>query len=160
MIEFAMDHLEHAELAIRKETMERLAVLLFPWDRNLQAYMWQTRGDITITTLWGHENMQTNATFAMIKEKLGLGPKYYWIIGSQSPIFSQRLFCLSRMLPWEKFCITPETVVTLNGPFLQESRKEMAAQIIRNTIPPQEISSSCSGCVRTWCFCQESKKCS
>ena len=40
MIAFAMEHLEHAELAIRKETVERLAIHLFLTDCDQQIYMW------------------------------------------------------------------------------------------------------------------------
>ena len=89
--------------------------------------------------LWGHKNIRDNTILAMVKEKLGLGPKYYWIIGFQALFFSDRLFYVSSVLPWKKFCIKPQGLTTLQGPFLSESRREMAMEILGNRIPPQEI---------------------
>ena len=139
MISFAMEHLQHANLKVCEETVERLANLLFPKYRHHQEWMWQTRHNITRVTLWGKELVQDNTILAMIKEKLGLGPKYYWIVGSRASFFSDRLFYLSSILPWKKFCIRPEGLITLQGPFLSESREEMTMEIVGNQIPPQEM---------------------
>ena len=110
-------------MKIRMETVERLAILLFPKNHHRQEWMWQTKDNITRVTLWGAEHVQDNTIFAMVKEKLGLGPKYYWIVESRTSFFSDRLFYLSSVLPWKKFCIKPQGLTTLQGPFLRESRK-------------------------------------
>ena len=86
MISFAMEHLEHADLKVRMETVEHLAILLFPKNRHHQEWMWQTRDNITRVTLWGAGHVRDNTIFAMIKEKLGLGPKYYWIVGDRKSV--------------------------------------------------------------------------
>ena len=151
MISFAMEHLEHVDLKVCMEIVGRLAILLFPQDRHHQKWMWQTRDEVTRVTLWGRKHIRDNVILAMTKEKLGLGPKYYWIMGTQASFCSNRLFYVSSVLPWKKFCIEPPGVTTLKGPFLNESRREMAMEMMRNKIPPQEMPSTC--CAHSWCFC-------
>ena len=153
MIAFAMEHLEHADLKVRKETVERLAIKLFPKYRHRQEWMWQSRDNITRVTLWGQEHVRDNTILAMVKEKLGLGPKYYWIVGSRTLFFSDRLFYISSVLPWNKFCIKPQGLTTLQGPFLNESRKEMATEILKNRIPPQDMPHTCFGGTHPWYYC-------
>ena len=104
MISFAMGHLEHAKLEVRSATPDRIIEIYFPRDGWDQTYLWQTKEDVMRVTLWGKEHLKKNVIIAMVREKLGLGPKTYWIVNSRSPDFvtallSQQCASVEEVLP-------------------------------------------------------------
>ena len=107
---FAIEYLSQASLAVCKATIRRITTSLFPVDSSGGAPrgLWLTRRRITQVELYTEELVMKNVKVAMFKEKLGLGPKFYYInLLAPLPTYYSRLFCLTGLLPSEKFIISP-----------------------------------------------------
>ena len=96
-----MEHLKQASLEGRQSIVDRLAKALF--DDGMGDREWPTRREITRCVLFGERQIQKNAILCMVKEQLGLGPKYHQFIATMDIHAMACIQCLIRMLPHEKF---------------------------------------------------------
>lgn len=151
IIQFMIEHLQNASLEVRLAAVDRAARMYFPEEPGLYLFkdMWETHGNITWVSLRNNSPIGINANLAMMKEKLNLGPKYYWIISKQMPglYFYNRLFCLMRMLPREKFCFMPKREISPSGLFLSiPGQREVAETLFKQRIPLSERPHECPRC--------------
>src|SRR5262249_2930768 len=116
-------------------------------------HLWVTKGDITQIKLLGEERLRNNVVVAMYKERLGLGPKHYYVeISAGSTSDHNRLFCLTKFLPQEKFIIAGNRVPSLSGLFdMQPKRKAMAIDILSRKVSTEELPFRCHVCHDRWC---------
>ena len=80
MFQFQMEHLKQASLEVRQSIVDRLAKALF--DDGMGDQEWPTKREIARCVLFGEHRIWKNAILCMVKEKLGLGPKYYQFIAA------------------------------------------------------------------------------
>ena len=78
---------------------------------------WTTPNQVIFVNLRNQENVLSNLKLAMLKELVGLGPHYYYVIKYYNFDFESLLMFVLHYLPKDKFCIYPEEE-TLEGPFL------------------------------------------
>lgn len=152
MLSIVMNHLQSTSLHVRLATVERFTHCVFPEGPFISKRynMWPTWGCITRIGFWGEKHVSKNVKVAMLKEKLGLGPKYYWIVRLESPRFASRIFWLMRMLPREKFCVVPGGAL-LGGPFKSPRWYPTAVQIQKRNIPHKLWPPKCKRCSALWC---------
>lgn len=136
----------HPEL--REELVSRLTAAWFP--ENSEQHVWKTIGTVTKVILWSGEYLRSNIALAWVKEKLGLGPNFYWIERIPSMKFADKVFDLSEELPHWKFCIVPRNPGPLRGKFRHQKRA-IARRIYYRRIPLRELPPSCPHCRRRWC---------
>ena len=96
-----MEHLKQASLEVRQSTVDQLAKALF--NDGMGDREWPTKWEITRCVLFRKRRIQKNAILCMVKEQLGLGPKYYQFIAAMDIHAMAHIQCLIRMLPHEKF---------------------------------------------------------
>ena len=78
---------------------------------------WTTMNQVIFVNLRNRENVLSNLKLAMLKETVGLGPQYYYVIRSYNLDFESILMLILHYLPKDKFCIYPEDE-SFRGPFL------------------------------------------
>ena len=147
--EVVIQNLERASRADRVAAVKRVAAKYFPATSQHRLYqnMWPTRDKVTQVGLWGDENLKNNLMVAMFKEKLGLGPNHYQIVRTMAKRFEKKLFCITRLLPWEKFCLMPSANLPLGGPFLRsEAGRRIAIAIYEKRISYTQQSKVCERC--------------
>ena len=152
--ELAMEHLATASLAIRTATVEKVVDTFFSIGTSTGGleHLWVTRRNITRIILEDGEFLKNNVVVAMYKERLGLGPKYYYVEVSGRTRDHNRLFCLTKFLPQEKFIIVGHQVPCLKGLFdMQPKGKAMAIDVLSRRIPVEELPSRCRVCHDRWC---------
>lgn len=134
IIQFMIEHLQNASLEVRLTVFDQAARMYFPEEPGLHLFedMWVTHGDITSVSLRNNSPIGINANLAMMKEKLNLGPKYYWTIMRHipGPFIYNRLFGLMRMLPREKFSFMPKREIPPGGLFLSIPRQREADETL------------------------------
>ena len=89
---------------------------------------WTIMNQVIFVNLRNRENVLSNLKLAMLKEFVGLGPQYYYVIKSYNLDFESLLMLVLHYLPKEKFCIYPENE-SLRGPFLYEPWKFLGQRI-------------------------------
>ena len=88
-----------------------------------------TRRRITQVELYTEELVMKNVKVAMFKEKLGLGPKYYYInLLAPLPTYYSRLVFLTGLLPSEKFIISPPGMEVL-GRFFNTTQDRQLSKL-------------------------------
>lgn len=143
--------LQNSDDDMKRRFIERYKQLLFPESgSSVGQTVWKTWRNITRVTLWGREHFCNNVRLAMVKEALGLGPRWYCVMHTFDPIFSGRVFLLVHFLPHPKICVYPFFGITLGGNpyFLHYDLRET---IPRRVIPVNERPTMCSVCAS--CFC-------
>ena len=83
---------------------------------------------VIFVNLRNRENVLSNLKLAMLKEIVGLGPQYYYVIHSYNLDFEPLLMLVLHYLPKDKFCIYPKDE-SLRGPFLYEPWKILGQRI-------------------------------
>ena len=140
-----MEHLKQASLEVRQSTADRLSKALF--DDGMGDREWPTRREITRCVLIGERQIRKNAILCMVKEQLGLGPKYYQFIAVMDIFAMARIQCLIRMLPHEKFVPELDTIrIPLRRQPAFPSQAEKIQAIARREIPLEELADYCSFC--------------
>ena len=137
-----MEHLKQASLEVRQSTVDRLAKALF--DDGMGDREWPTKQEITRCVLFGERRIWKNAILCMVKEQLGLGPKYYQFIATMDIHAMARIQCLIRMLPHEKF--VPKLDI-LRSPLCKlalPSQAKKIQAIANREIPLEELPDYCS----------------
>ena len=124
----------HLRVSLKEEKRAYVSLmqrLIFPNEGMSGAQTkWITRQNVTRVTIWGHTHLLNNIRLAMIRETLGLGPKYYCIIHSTSPNFASKVLLLMNYLPEEKMSIRPFGT-RLRGPFLHPHWQARGEEISR-----------------------------
>ena len=83
---------------------------------------------VIFVNLRNRENVLSNLKLAMLKEFVGLGPQYYYVIKSYNLDFESLLMLVLHYLPKEKFCIYPEND-SFREPFLYKPWKILGQRI-------------------------------
>ena len=89
---------------------------------------WMTMNQVIFVNLRNRENVLSNLKLVMLKEIVGLGPQYYFVIHSFNLDFESFLMLVLHYLPKDKFCIYSENE-SLRGPFLYEPWKILGQRI-------------------------------
>ena len=89
---------------------------------------WAAMNQVSFVNLRNRENVLSNLKLAMLKEIVGLGPQYYYVIHSYNLDFESFFILILHYLPKDKFCIYPEDE-SLRGPFLYEPSKILGKSI-------------------------------
>ena len=138
-----MEHLKQASLEVRQWAVHRLAKALF--DDGMGDQEWPTKWEITRCVLFGERQIWKNAILCMVKEQLGLGPKYYQIITAMDIFAMSRIQYLIRMLSHEKF--VPKLDI-LRSPLRRQlafpSQAKKIQAISNREIPLEELPNYCS----------------
>ena len=114
--------------------------------------MWRSHCNIVRVTLWGRDHFRNNVRAAMVREALGLGPQYYYIMRSYHPSFAERVFLLIQFLPHSKMYLYPHFGLPLRGPFEQNPHtREIRDAISQRIVPFEELALMCQACDS--CFC-------
>ena len=119
-----------------------LAKALF--DDGMGDQEWPTKREITRCVLFGERRIWKNAILCMVKEQLGLGPKYYQFAAMD--IFAMaHIQCLIRMLPHKKFVQELDILRSpvCRQPTLPSQAKKIQA-IASREIPLEELPDYCS----------------
>ena len=103
MILLRTDHLRQASLVVCQLVVNCLAKALS--DDGLEDEYWHTKGNVVSCGLFGERQLRKNFILFMLKEQLGLGPKYYQLLTSIEPYGRSRIQCLLRLLPHEKMVL-------------------------------------------------------
>ena len=83
---------------------------------------------VIFVNLRNRENVLSNLKLAMLKEIVGLGPQYYYVICSYNLDFESFLMLILHYLTKDKFCKYLENE-SLRGPFLYEPWKILGQRI-------------------------------
>ena len=83
---------------------------------------------VTFVNLRNRENVLSNLKLAMLKELVGLGPRYCCVVKSYNLDFESLLMLVLHYLPKEKFCIYPKNE-SLREPFLYKPWKILGQRI-------------------------------
>ena len=83
IIMFQMDHLRLANLEVCQLAIDCLEKALF--GDGYEDKKWSTNWEVTRCRLFGICQMKKSVILCMLKEHLGLGPKYYQIIALVEP---------------------------------------------------------------------------
>ena len=68
--------------------MDRYEQILFPHPGTSTAQTkWKAYRGILRVTLWGRDHFRNNVRLAMVREAMGLGPRYYCIIRTLYHVF-------------------------------------------------------------------------
>ena len=153
---FAIEYLSQSSLVVRKATIQRITLSLFPVDSSDGAPrgLWLTRRRITQVKLYTEELVMKNVKGGMFKEKLGSGPRYYYIkLLVPLPTYYSRLFCLTGLLPSEKFIISP-LGMKVSGRFFNttQGRQLQAQTLLGRIIPEEDLLPYCGYCKSSLCF--------
>ena len=153
ILSVVMSHLLQASEEVKRDFIESYARNLFPLlGTSVDQTRWWTQYGITRVTVWGHNHFRNNVRVAMIEEALGLGPRYYYILRSELPEFSDRVYLLAQFLPHEKFVLHPAWGPPLGGPFSNSPQAiEMGAAISARRIPLEERPFFCFICHERFC---------
>ena len=89
---------------------------------------WTTMNQVIFVNLRNRENVLSNLKLAMLKEIVGLGPQYYYVIHSYNLDFEPLLMLVLHYLPKDKFFIYLEDE-SLRGPCLYEPWKLLGQRI-------------------------------
>ena len=153
---FAIEYLSQSSLAVRKATIQRITTSLFPIDSSDGAPrgLWLTKRWITQVELYTEELVTKKVKVVMFKEKLGLGPKYYYIkLLAPLPTYYSRLFCLTGLLPSETFIISPPGLKVLGRFFNTTQGHQLQAQtLLGRIIPKEDLLPYCGYCKSSLCF--------
>lgn len=149
----SLQYLEHSSESVRTAFLERYKQHLFPQPGSCNAQtIWKTRRNITRVTIWGREHFRNNIRLAMVTEALGLGPRYYIVMRTQAPGFSDRVFLLIQFLPHQKVSIYPDFGLPLGGLFGRSPHaREIGTTISNRRIPVDQRPNVCFHCQT--CFC-------
>lgn len=143
-----LPHLLQASEAVREGFINRYKDLLFP-QQGISTLQnpWRTYRGITRVTMWGREHFRNNIRLAMVKEALGLGPRFYWIERALMHGFSERLFLLAQFIPYRKMYLAPHFGLSLTGPFNASIQtREVGFTISQQLIPMDERPPICPVC--------------
>ena len=137
--------MKQASLEVRQSTVDRLAKALF--DDGMGDQEWPTKREIIRCVLFGEHQIWKNAILCMVKEQLGLGPKYYQFIATMDIHAMARIQCLIRMLLHEKFVPELDILRSLlrKKPALPSQAKKIQA-IANREIPLKELPDYCGIC--------------
>ena len=104
----SVTYLQNTNDSAKRAFLVRYEQVLFPNSgSSVGQTVRKTWRNITRVTLWGRDHFRNNIRLAMVKEALGLGPRYYGILRTSHPGFSERLFLLAQFLPHQKFYLYP-----------------------------------------------------
>ena len=146
-----VQHLQASSSLKRRQFVAKLSYCIFPRQGSTGAQVkWVLKDPITRVTVWGHKHFLNNLRLAMVKESLGVGPKYYCIIRSTAENFAQKVFLMTRYLPHQKFTIRPYGP-PLEGPFLRPERRLMGQAMCNRRTPQGDIPPFCPRCYAWWC---------
>ena len=146
-------HLIQASEEVKREFLESYDHNLFPLlGTSVDQTRWWTQYGVTRVTLWGRNHFRNNIRVSMVGEALGLGPRYYCILRTMNPEFSNRVYLLAQFLPHEKFSLYPAWGHPLNGPFVNSPQVcEIGEAISRRRIPMEERHFYCFICHDRFC---------
>lgn len=154
VLDISVHHLLGASEPVRRDFVERYKQLLFPHSGSCNAQtVWKTSHNITRVTIWGRDHFRNNVRLAMVTEAMGLGPRYYCVMRTYAPGFSERVFLLTQFLPHQKLCLEPHFGLPLRGPFVAGSpqAREIGIAISNRIIPFDARPDVCFPCET--CFC-------
>ena len=146
-------HLQNTNDSAKRAFLVRYEQVLFPESgSSVGQTVWKTWRNITRVTPWGRDHFRNNIRLAMVKEALGLGPRFYCILRTSHPGFSQRLLLLAQFLPHQKFYLYPHFGLPPRGPFnFSAHTREVSAAISQRILPTEERPNMCPACDS--CFC-------
>ena len=124
------ERMDTAPLERRMAMLEHFRELFFPKESEDRNREWRSTesGEVTQVLTFGHKYMLNNLRLAMIREKLGLGPKIYSILKIYVVDFESKLLLILSCLPKDKIRIFPK-LKELKGPFLHSPWKEIGETI-------------------------------
>ena len=133
--------------------LTRYERLLFPrLGTSTAQTKWWTYRNVTRVTIWGLDHFKNNVKLFMAMEALYLGPDYYCVLRTLSPIFSNHLFLLLMFLPHQKIYVHPYYGPPFGGPFDRTMRlSQIGAGIYRRCISMEEMLLYCPDYLD--CFC-------
>ena len=100
-------HMRVMRLEKKKELSEIYSKLIFPQQGlNWTDVKWTTHWGVTFVTMWDEEHLLKNIQYAMILERMDLGPMKYCIVYNDMPNFFSKLLLLF-YLPHKKMCFYP-----------------------------------------------------
>ena len=153
VIRLAIEQLLQSNEESRRAFVERYELRLFPHPgTSIAQTKWRTYRNVVRVTLWGRDHFRNNVRLAMVREAMGLGPRYYCIIRTLYPAFSERVFLLLQFLPHQKMYLYPHFGLPLRGPFNQSPHtREIGNAITQCIIPNEERPNMCPAC--NSCLC-------
>ena len=153
VLSMAIHHLQGASDSVRRSFVERYERLLFPYPGTSTAQTkWRSFQGITRVTLWGRDHFRNNIRLAMVLEAMNLGPRYYCVMRTLNPGFSERVFLLAQFIPSAKIYLYPHFGLPLRGPFhFSLHTRGISAAISQRIIPMDERPHMCPACDS--CFC-------